>query len=144
MTTFVDTNILIYSISDSFEPEEQRKAVLAADLLQRRNDLVLSVQVFQEFYVQATRSSRPGALSHELACEFIESWKRFRIVDLSTLVLDRALEIRGQTGFQYWDCAILAAAQLAGCDRLYTEDLQDGRIIGGVTVTNPFATPRPA
>lgn len=144
MAAFLDTNILIYSISDSAEAEERRKAILAADLLQRRDDHVISVQVLQEFYVQATRSSRPGALSHDLATEFIESWKRFRIVPVSAEVLDRALEIRASTGFQYWDCAILAAAQLAGCTELLTEDLQHDRTISGVTVINPFATLRPA
>lgn len=144
MASFVDTNILIYSISDSGEAEEQRKAILSADLLQRRDDLVLSVQVLQEFYVQATRPSRPGALSHELAVEFIESWKRFRVVDITPAVLDEALKIRASTGFQYWDCAILASAQLAGCTELLTEDLQDGRTIGDVAVINPFAALRPA
>lgn len=142
MAAFLDTNILIYSISDSADPAEFLKKSLAVDLLQRRRDLVLSVQVLQEFYVQVTRSTRPGALSHELACEFIESWKRFRIVETSIELVDRALAIRLETGFQYWDSAIVAAAQLAGCDTLLTEDMQTGRVLDGVTILNPL-TPAP-
>ena len=144
MAAFLDTNILIYSISASEEPLEFTKKSLAGDLLQRRNDLVLSTQVLQEFYVQVTRASRPGALSHELACEFIESWKRFQIVPVTADLVDRALLIRRETGFQYWDCAIIAAAQIAGCDTLLTEDMQEGRILGGVTLSNPFSILRTA
>jgi len=144
LAAFLDTNILIYSISASEEPLEFTKKSLAADLLQRRNDLVLSTQVLQEFYVQVTRASRPGALSHELACEFIESWKRFQIVPVTADLVDRALLIRRETGFQYWDCAIIAAAQIAGCDTLLTEDMQEGRILGDVTLSNPFSILRTA
>ena len=123
---------------------EFTKKAMAEDLLQRRNDLVLSTQVFQEFYVQVTRPTRPGALSHELACEFIESWKRFRVVPVTADLVDRALQIRKETGFQYWDCAIIAAAQIAGCETLLTEDMQDGRRVGGVLLTNPFSSLRTA
>lgn len=100
MAAFLDTNILIYSISDSADPLENLKKALAADLLQRRDDLVLSVQVLQEFYVQVTRPSRSGALTHDLAAEFIDSWKRFRIVENTLPILDRALALRRETGFQ--------------------------------------------
>lgn len=144
MAAFIDTNVLIYSITDSADPLERAKKAVAIGLLERRLDLVLSTQVLQEFYVQVTRASRPGALSHELACEFIESWKRFQIVPVTADLVDRALLIRRETGFQYWDCAIVAAAQIAGCDTLLTEDMQEGRILGGVTLSNPFSILRTA
>jgi predicted nucleic acid-binding protein len=136
---FLDSNVLIYSISDSADAREMAKKALAVDVLERRNDIVLSTQVLQEFYVQVTRPTRPGALSHDLACEFIVAWKRFRIVEISVELVDRALDLRARTGFQYWDCAIIAAAQIAGCDTLLTEDMQDGRVLEGVTLVNPFA-----
>lgn len=144
MTAFVDTNFLIYSIIDSADPLERAKKAVAIELLEQRLDLVLSAQVLQEFYVQVTRASRPGALSHELACEFIESWKRFQIVPTTVELVDRALSIRQETGFQYWDCAIVAAAQNAGCETLLTEDMQEGRVLGGVLLTNPFSALRTA
>jgi hypothetical protein len=59
---FVDTNILLYATSR--DPKEQGKAARANDILTAR-DVALSVQVLQEFYVQATRASRPDPLSHE-------------------------------------------------------------------------------
>jgi predicted nucleic acid-binding protein len=56
---FVDTNILLYAISR--DPAEQHKAKRANDILTGR-DLALSVQVLQEFSVQATRASRPDPI----------------------------------------------------------------------------------
>lgn len=53
---FVDTNVLLYAVSTL--PDEAAKATKAQALLMDR-DLALSVQVLQEFYVQATRKSRP-------------------------------------------------------------------------------------
>ena len=59
---FIDTNVLLYAISRN--PEERAKAARANELL-ADPDLALSVQVLQEFYVQATRASRTDRLSHE-------------------------------------------------------------------------------
>ncbi|HEX6930974.1 MAG TPA: PIN domain-containing protein [Streptosporangiaceae bacterium] len=61
---FADTNVLLYAISR--DPAEQDKAKRANDILAGR-DLALSVQVLQEFYVQATRASRPDAIGHRQA-----------------------------------------------------------------------------
>jgi predicted nucleic acid-binding protein len=55
MLQFLDTNILLYSISRN--PAECRKRELAIALLDDQSS-VLSAQVLQEFYVQSTRSSR--------------------------------------------------------------------------------------
>jgi predicted nucleic acid-binding protein len=61
---FLDSNILLYAISKN--PAERSKAEEAYAILQS-DDLALSVQVLQEFYVQAIRSTRPDALSHDEA-----------------------------------------------------------------------------
>ena len=72
---FVDTNVLIYAVSTADEDAAKRNQALT--VLSAR-DLALSVQVLQEFYVQSTRQSRPGALSHHEATSFVESLLRFR------------------------------------------------------------------
>ena len=61
---FVDTNVLLYSISDL--PGEAAKASVARGIM-AGTDLVLSVQVLQEFYVQAIRPSRPNPITHQQA-----------------------------------------------------------------------------
>jgi predicted nucleic acid-binding protein len=92
----------------------------------------------QEFYVQATRSSRADAVPHELAAGLIEVWSRFRIQDMTLPVLKTAVRIRKAYGFSFWDGAIVAAALALGCDRVYTEDLTHGQVIEGLAIIDPF------
>ncbi|HEY5209600.1 MAG TPA: PIN domain-containing protein [Stellaceae bacterium] len=134
-TRFFDTNILIYAISR--HPDEVLKQKRATELL-ASSDGAISVQVLQEFYFQVTRPTRPGFLSHELACGFIESWRRFAVQEINLAILDTALEICRRRRFSYWDSAIIAAARALGCRELYTEDLSHGREVEGVIIINPF------
>lgn len=98
----------------------------------------LSIQVLQEFYVQATRASRADAISHELAAGLIESWSRFRIQEMNWAVLQRALRIREAHRFSFWNSAVVAAALEIGCERLYTEHLQHGQVVEGMRVVDPL------
>jgi predicted nucleic acid-binding protein len=132
---FLDTNILLYAISP--DPEEADKRTLA-DALLNREDGALSVQVLQEFYVQATRPTRVGRLSHDLAAGLVHAWTRFRVQETSRPILRAALEIKAAHGFSYWDSAIIAAARALGCRELYSEDMSHGREIDGVIIVNPF------
>jgi predicted nucleic acid-binding protein len=135
MAHFLDTNILLYSISQN--PAESLKRDRALALLDDDSGS-LSIQVLQEFYVQATRASRADAVPHELAAGLIEAWSRFRIQDMTLPVLKTALRIRRAYGFSFWDSAIVAAALALGCDRVYTEDLTHGQVIDGLAIIDPF------
>ena len=132
---FVDTNILLYSIST--DPSEERKASIAEELLQAR-DLALSVQVLQEFYVQATRPGKPGALAHPEAIDFIASWNRFPVQEITVALMDSALAAKERWRISYWDAAVVESARAAGCGELLSEDLSDGQNYGGVRVIDPF------
>lgn len=132
---FVDTNVLLYAVSR--DSAEQGKAETANRILGAQ-DLVLSVQVLQEFYVQATRESRPDALTHDQAAALVESFTRFEVADITTDVLLAALSTRRRFGISYWDAAILEAARAVGCDLVLSEDLGDGQDYAGVRVENPF------
>lgn len=134
---FVDTNVLIYSISS--DPAERDKAERANQILATR-DLGLSVQVLQEFYVQATRKTRPGRLTHEQAAGLVESFLRFTVADIDPDVVLAALTTRQRFQISYWDAAILEAARSLGCETVLSEDLGDGQDYAGVTVENPFST----
>jgi predicted nucleic acid-binding protein len=96
------------------------------------------VQVLQEFYVQTTRPGRPGARAHEIAVDLIQTWMRFPIQDLTLAIVSSALEIKAASGFSYWDAAIIAAARALGCSEILSEDMQHGREIAGIMITNPF------
>jgi predicted nucleic acid-binding protein len=121
----------------SRDPGEAHKAELARGILAER-DLALSVQVLQEFYVQATRVSRPDPLSHEQTAKLVESFLRFPVADVTTQVMLAALATRHRFRISYWDAAILEAARALGCETVLSEDLSDGQDYAGVSVQNPF------
>jgi predicted nucleic acid-binding protein len=132
---FLDTNILLYSISRNPADAVKRERAIA---LLDRDDGALSVQVLQEFYVQATRPTRPHPLTHETAVGLVSAWSRFKVQEITLSILTGALEIKAVHGFSYWDSAIIAAARALGCGILYSEDMSHGRQVEGITITNPF------
>jgi predicted nucleic acid-binding protein len=138
---FLDTNVLLYAISTA--PAERAKAAIAVDLVGGPPaELGLSVQVLQEFYVQATRKSRTGALSPRLAEEYLDHWQAMTVQE-NTVALFRAAVVSAERfGISFWDASIVEAARMLGCDTVLSEDLADGRSYGGVRVQNPFATKR--
>ena len=132
---FADTNILLYAVSR--DPREQRKAAVASEILTSR-DLALSAQVLQEFYVQATRASRPDALTHAQAAGLVESFTRFPVAATTVAIVVAATETRQRFQLSYWDAAILEGARSLGCETVLSEDLSDGQDYVGVSVENPF------
>ncbi len=136
MAVFVDTNVLLYAVSTV--PDEEKKNGTARAIL-ARDDLVLSAQVLQEFYVQATRATKPDRLAHEAAVNLVESWLRFRIVETTVPLVQQALATAARWRISYWDAAIVEAARRGDCPEVLSEDLQAGMNFAGVTVRNPFA-----
>ena len=132
---FADTNILLYAVSR--DREEHHKAERARGLLAER-DLALSAQVLQEFYVQATRESRPDRLSHAQATKLVEAFLRFPLADTTRQTVLAATATCNRFRISYWDAAILEAARSLGCEVVLSEDLNDGQDYDGVRVANPF------
>ena len=133
---FVDTNILIYAVSPA--PDEAEKRRIAQDLLSQ-DDLALSVQVLQEFYHQVTRPTRPHALTHAQAMEFVRIVGEFPVQELTFDLFLAAVSISRRFRLSYWDGAILAAARARGCEVLYSEDMSAGQDYDGTRVINPFS-----
>ena len=88
---FVDTNVLLYTVSTAPAEAPKKRAAL---LLLDADDLALSVQVLQEFYVQATRSTRADPLSHDQAQALVEAFMRFRVQDDTVPIMKAAMESR--------------------------------------------------
>ncbi len=101
--------------------------------------MAVSVQVFQEFYHQATRPTRPERLTHDDAWAFLETLLRFPIQEVTLDVFRTGVAISQRFGLSYWDGAILAAARSLGCDAVYSEDLSSEQDYDGLRVINPFA-----
>jgi len=133
---FVDTNILLYAVSTAEQEREKHEMALA---ILDADDLALSVQVLQEFYVQATRVSKPDRLTHEQGAALIESWLRFRVQEISVALLQQALSTSARWQISYWDAAIVEAARAMRCATLLSEDLQHGMDFAGVQVENAFS-----
>ena len=132
---FIDTNILLYSISR--DRAEARKRDIAIALLEA-DDIALSVQVLQEFYVQATRATRRDAIAHDIAVGLVHTWLRFKVQEITLPVMIGALEIKKNYRLSYWDSAIVAAARALACREILSEDMSHGREIERLTITNPF------
>jgi len=129
---FVDTNVLIYALG-----HEAAKAQRASRLLQE-HDLAISIQVLQEFYVQATRATRGDPLSHEEAVALIEAFCELPVQETTLELVRAALRTKERFQISYWDAAIVEAARALGCDTVLTEDLNHGQDFDGVLVVNPF------
>jgi predicted nucleic acid-binding protein len=134
VATFIDTNILLYAVSTADE-EAEKRAIARRILL--RTDLAFSVQVFQEFYEQATGPT--GArVAPEIVVQFITSWTRFPVQPMTVELVFAAFAVRRRFGISYWDAAIIEAARSLGCSEVLTEDLQDHQSFDGLYARNPF------
>lgn len=135
MSVFLDTNVLIYAVLQSEEAGYKQR--VARELLSR-HDCVLSVQVLQEFITQAARPTRPDALTLEQAVDHVTAWRRFPVQETTLALFEQGLKIERDHKFAHWDSMIVAAARAQGCDILYSEHMQDGRIIDGLRIVDPF------
>jgi predicted nucleic acid-binding protein len=133
---FLDTTILLYALST--DRREAAKAAKALELLDRP-DCAISVQVLQEFYVQATRENKSDRITHDQAVTLIVSWERFKIQELTLQIIHAAFRTKQRFRISYWDAAIVESARTTGCTVIYSEDLNDGQDFGGIRVENPFS-----
>jgi predicted nucleic acid-binding protein len=127
---FFDTNVLVYAFLDL----EKRKPALDALAVGG----IISVQVLNEFtHVAHKKRKRPwpdieSAIS-VLRLRFPE------IMAITVITHQSALAIARDHNLSFYDALIIASALEAGCDTLYSEDLQDGRRLPGLEIVNPFA-----
>jgi predicted nucleic acid-binding protein len=135
---FVDTNLLVYS-RDASEPEKQARAALWMEALWERGNGRVSAQVLHEFYVTVTRKLDPG-MSTERARAEVRDLSTWNPVPVDETLLERAWAVESRFGFSFWDALIVAAAEVAECDYLLTEDLQADQQLDTLTVVDPFAT----
>lgn len=132
---FVDTNILIYA----HDGGAGTKHDLAEALLRRLADAqsgATSTQVLVEFYAAATRKLRIPSEEAEETIDYLAHWRLHR-PNHDTIL--HAIRLERRHKISWWDALILASALELGCKTLWSEDFQDGRKFGSLTVRNPFA-----
>jgi predicted nucleic acid-binding protein len=133
---FVDTNLLLYQF-DTREPDKQVRARDWMEYLWSARTGLVSFQVLQEFYSIATRKLDPG-LSAEEARKVVRALWAWRPMGVNERVFLTAWAFQDRFGLSWWDALIVAAARLAECSHLLTEDLQHGQDLDGLRVVNPF------
>lgn len=134
---FVDTNILLYAY-DAAAGERHDRAAALVDRLWRERRGAVSVQVLQEFYVNATRKVAK-TIDTEVAVDVLKSLMRWRVHSPLPDDVIAAAMLSSRYQLSFWDAMIVRSAAELRCDTLWTEDLNEGQVIEGVRLSNPFA-----
>jgi predicted nucleic acid-binding protein len=130
LTASFDTNVLVYAFANNDAKRERAQETLAIGG-------VISVQVLNEFVNVLRRKRREEWPQIEAALAVVEKW--FGSVRPLTLDTHRlALVLARDDGIGIYDALIVAAALEGGCDTLFSEDMQHGRVFGGLKIVNPF------
>ena len=133
---FVDTNILIYAHDVDAGVKRERAATKLRELWDSGTGR-LSVQVLQEFYVNATQKlSTPVARS--TAREVIKAYGVWIHHPTTVETITRATELSELVRISFWDALILASAEEVDAEELLSEDLNDGQAIAGIKIVNPL------
>lgn len=133
---FIDTNVLLYAV-DYTEPGKQARAEALLTRLWRDHSGCLSVQVLQEFYVNATRKlSRP--LDADTARQVIEDYSLWVVHAPTSASVLAAIDLQTAHDVSFWDAMVLTSASQLGAGVVWSEDLNAGQRYGKVTVQTPF------
>lgn len=126
---FLDTNVLVYFLSNDLEKARASERLLA-------DGGAVSVQVLNE-YVSVAR--RKLGTPWESLAENVAAFKEtLTILPLTIETHERGLALARRHNLAIYDAMIAAAAQLAGCRTPYSEDLHDGHGLDGLRIVNPF------
>jgi len=134
---FFDTNVLIYAVAQGDPRSRRAEELLAAGG-------IISVQVLNEFVSVARRKVHMSwSETHEALDAILDLCPD--PVPISLALHQRALRVAEDYGFGIYDALIVAGALQERCKVLYSEDLQDGQVVGGkdgkekkLTIRNPF------
>jgi len=135
---FVDTNILVY-FRDGSDP---RKQAIAEDWLRRLAESRrgrISTQVLVEFYAVATRGDKLARNVGQARTD-VEAFAAWQPVQPSVDLFRRAWDVSDRYSLSWWDAMIVAAALIAGCQTLLSEDMAEGLVVDQtLTIVNPFS-----
>jgi predicted nucleic acid-binding protein len=135
---FVDTNILIYAHdADAGSKRASAEAILRE--LWESGAGRLSVQVLQEFYVNATRKLTTP-VAHLFAREVVTSYGAWIHEPTTADTVTRAIDVAAMAQISFWDALIVASAEQAAAAQIYSEDLNAGQAIAGIRIVNPLST----
>ena len=133
---FFDSNILVYS-ADERDLQKKEIASRLINEITATGRGVISTQCLQEFFNVAVKKLN---LKKNEAKEYVEFFADiFSVVQVSVPLILNAVDISIKTQFSFWDSLVLSTANENNCIIVYSEDLNDGQIVGGTKILNPFA-----
>lgn len=136
MAEFLDTNILLYA----YDPSEGARHAVSRDLvleLSRSKRAVVSVQVLQEFYVNAVVKIL-SPLSPAEGRKRLAAFSRWNVHSPIAQDVVAATTIAEDHGLSFWDAMIIRSAAVMGCEILWSEDMNHGQVVVGVEIRSPL------
>ena len=132
---FLDTNILVYAVTD----DDPRKREIAIDLithaLEVNHDGCISTQVLQEFcntMYKKTKRTRQEIDS------LLDGFRNLLKTDVTIDLVRHAMDVKEEYGIQFYDALIVSTAEKLGCTEIVSEDLNPDQTYRGMAVVNPF------
>ena len=133
---FFDSNVLVYIAINQDAAKKKVALQLVASAIENQSGYI-SIQVLREVANCLFKKSND---SIEHIRETLSGFDALDCLDESRDLLDRAIDMKDEYGIQFYDALIVAAAEAAGCETLYSEDMGDGQTYGGILIVNPFKT----
>jgi predicted nucleic acid-binding protein len=134
---FIDTNLFIYQL----EAQDKRKFAVADRIIREAIDTgnaCISFQVIQECLNTMLRKAEITLSGHETRTYLEAVLSPLFQITASIALYQRGIDIQARYKYGFYDSLIIAAALQAGCNTLYSEDLQHGQSIEGLMIENPF------
>jgi predicted nucleic acid-binding protein len=132
---FLDTNVLVYA----YDVTDPAKQTVAQDLVREAvaGGMVISTQVLAEFAATLLHKLTPAPSPADVIT-LLDTLAPIRLILPDHDIVRRAVEAKNAYGVHFYDGMIIAAAERARCERIWSEDLNPGQKYFGVTVANPF------
>jgi predicted nucleic acid-binding protein len=132
---FLDTNVLVYSYDISNLHKQRIAQALVRKALS--GEIVASTQVLAEFAATLLHKLTPHVSPQDVGV-LLDALAPIKLVATDGDTVRRAVEAQAQHGVHFYEGMIVAAAERAGCKRIWSEDLNAGHRYFGIVVENPF------
>lgn len=133
---FIDTNLIVYTLDKSNVDKQERARNIIRKIVNVHQP-VISTQVIKEFYVVAINKMKADPI---IVKNILHNFRNMEIVTNDLELIEQAIDISVISQISFWDSLIIAAAEKANCEYIFSEDLNPGQTYRGVLVINPFET----
>jgi predicted nucleic acid-binding protein len=133
---FIDTNLIVYTLDKSNANKQERARTVIREIVDVHLP-VISTQVIKEIYVVAINKMKADPI---IVKNIIHNFRNMEIVTNDIELIEQAIDISVISQVSFWDSLIIAAAEKAKCEYIFSEDLNPGQTYRGILVVNPFET----